>query len=155
MGGGAVNSKMSFCHGVCQECCIGETATGGRCMRATTSGVTHRDCTRSVGLAYYANLSCTEIAMPTRNVVLTDHQAALVEHLVASGRYQNASEVLREGLRLVEQREAEDAARLEALRAAAKAGIADIEAGRYKAFDTRESLRAHLKAVTAQTLAQA
>ena len=46
--------------------------------------------------------------MPTRNVVLTDHQTNLVEQLVASGRYQNASEVLREGLRLVEQREAED-----------------------------------------------
>ena len=56
--------------------------------------------------------------MPTRNVVLTDHQATLVEQLVTSGRYQNASEVLREGLRLVEQREAEDAHRLEALRAA-------------------------------------
>src|SRR5659263_617088 len=37
--------------------------------------------------------------MPTRNVVLTEHQAALVEDLVASGRYQNASEVLRDGLR--------------------------------------------------------
>jgi len=36
--------------------------------------------------------------MPTRNVVLTDHQANMVEQLVASGRYQNASEVLREGL---------------------------------------------------------
>ena len=32
--------------------------------------------------------------MPTRNVVLTDHQADLVERLVASGRYQNASEVV-------------------------------------------------------------
>lgn len=42
--------------------------------------------------------------MPTRNVVLTDHQAHFVEQLVASGRYQNASEVLREGLRLVERR---------------------------------------------------
>ncbi|MEW6692079.1 MAG: type II toxin-antitoxin system ParD family antitoxin [Pseudomonadota bacterium] len=88
--------------------------------------------------------------MPTRNVVLTDHQAALVERLVTSGRYQNASEVLRESLRLVEQREADPAARLEALRAAAKAGIADIEAARYKTFDTPESLRAHLKDVTAQ-----
>ena len=56
--------------------------------------------------------------MPTRNVVLTDQQADLVEQLVKSGRYQNASEVLREGLRLVEKREAEDAFRLEALRSA-------------------------------------
>ena len=47
--------------------------------------------------------------MPTRNVVLTNHQAVLVEQLVTSGRYQNASEVLREGLRLLEQSEAEDA----------------------------------------------
>jgi putative addiction module CopG family antidote len=48
----------------------------------------------------------------------------LVEQLVTSGRYQNASEVLREGLRLVEQREAEDAYRLEALRAAVQLGAA-------------------------------
>ena len=41
--------------------------------------------------------------MPTRNIVLTDHQAALVERLVSSGRYQNASEVLRQGLRLLER----------------------------------------------------
>jgi len=35
--------------------------------------------------------------MPTRNVVLTDHQAMMIEELVTSGRYQNASEVLRDG----------------------------------------------------------
>jgi antitoxin ParD1/3/4 len=45
--------------------------------------------------------------MPTRKVVLTDYQAELVERLVSSGRYQNASEVLREGLRLVEDQETE------------------------------------------------
>jgi antitoxin ParD1/3/4 len=56
--------------------------------------------------------------MPTRNVVLTDQQAQLVEKLVDSGRYQNASEVLREGLRLLQRRELEDAAKLEALRGA-------------------------------------
>ena len=44
--------------------------------------------------------------MPTRNVVLTDHQANVVEQLVSSGRYQNASEVLRDGLRMIETREA-------------------------------------------------
>ena len=35
-----------------------------------------------------------------------------------SGRYQNASEVMREGLRLLEQRVAEDTAKIEALRQA-------------------------------------
>lgn len=45
--------------------------------------------------------------MVTRNVVLTDSQSAFVDRLVASGRYQNASEALRAGLRLLEREEAE------------------------------------------------
>ena len=45
--------------------------------------------------------------MATRNVVLTSAQSALVDWLVSSGRYQNASEALRAGLRLVEREEAE------------------------------------------------
>jgi len=47
--------------------------------------------------------------MPTRNVVLTERQESLIEGLVQSGRYQNASEVIREGLRLVENREVDEA----------------------------------------------
>jgi len=69
--------------------------------------------------------------MPTRNVVLTDHQSDLVETLVQSGRYQNASEVLHEGLRLVEERERLEDAKLKALELAAKAGWADVSAGRF------------------------
>lgn len=92
--------------------------------------------------------------MPTRNAVLTDHQASLVEQLVTSGCYQNASEVLREGLRLVEQREAEDAYRLEARRAAVSQGAAEIEAGRFKTFETRACLRSHLKSITDQAIAK-
>lgn len=45
--------------------------------------------------------------MATRNVVLTDSQSRLIDELVASGRYQNASEALRAGLRLLEREEAE------------------------------------------------
>lgn len=90
--------------------------------------------------------------MPTRNVVLTDHQAKMVERLVASGRYQNASEVLREGLRLVEQREAEDEARLVALRAAIRVGIEDIEAGRYKAFETPEAIHEYLSQLSEEII---
>jgi antitoxin ParD1/3/4 len=82
--------------------------------------------------------------MPTRNVVLTEYQAELVERLVSSGRYQNASEVLREGLRLVEDQEAEGKARIKALRDAARVGIADIDAGRYRTFDSPAELNRHL-----------
>ena len=45
--------------------------------------------------------------MVTRNVVLTDTQDQLVQALVASGRYQNVSEAMRAGLRLLEQEEAQ------------------------------------------------
>jgi antitoxin ParD1/3/4 len=70
--------------------------------------------------------------MPTRNVVLTDHHERIVTDLVGSGRYQNASEVLREGLRLVEAREAREAAKLKALQEAARLGFDDLDAGRYR-----------------------
>jgi antitoxin ParD1/3/4 len=69
--------------------------------------------------------------MPTRNVVLSEHQQALVETLVRSGRYQNASEVLREGLRLVEERERIAQAKLKAIKQATRQGWADVSAGRY------------------------
>lgn len=85
--------------------------------------------------------------MPTRNVVLTTHQASLVDQLVTSGRYQNASEVLREGLRLVEQKETEGAVRLHALRQAVLVGDADIAEGRFTEFESTEALQAHLASI--------
>jgi antitoxin ParD1/3/4 len=85
--------------------------------------------------------------MPSRNVVLTDYQAELVEKLVASGRYLNASEVLSDGLRLIESREAEERTRLNALRVAAGIGTADIEAGRFRSFDSIVSLERHIASI--------
>lgn len=71
------------------------------------------------------------VLVATRNVVLSQHQHELVESLVASGRYQNASEVLREGLRLLEHQEAEDATKLAVLREAADRGWTDLVSGSY------------------------
>lgn len=93
--------------------------------------------------------------MPTRNVVITDRQAAFIEQLVGSGEYQNASEVLREGLRLVEERRAEYSAKLEALRAAVQKGIDSIEAGRYTRLSTEEEMDAHFNALADKAIAQA
>jgi len=86
--------------------------------------------------------------MPTRNVVLTKHQEKLIEKLVGSGRYQNASEVLREGLRLVEQREAENAAKLEILREAARVGFGALARGEFKEFDGIEDLKCYMNALS-------
>jgi antitoxin ParD1/3/4 len=56
---------------------------------------------------------------------------SFVSNLVETGRYNSKSEVLREGVRLVEEREA----RLAALDAALAVGLADIEAGRTKPLE--------------------
>ncbi|MFM8478710.1 MAG: type II toxin-antitoxin system ParD family antitoxin [Planctomycetaceae bacterium] len=45
--------------------------------------------------------------MPTKNVNLTEHYSEFVDQLVASGRYKNASEVVRDGLRLLELKTSE------------------------------------------------
>jgi antitoxin ParD1/3/4 len=54
-----------------------------------------------------------------------------VEALVAKGRYGSKSEVIREGIRLVQEREA----RLAALDAAIEQGLADADAGRLTPAD--------------------
>lgn len=64
-----------------------------------------------------------------------------VSQLVKTGRYNSKSEVLREGIRLVQEREK----KLEALDAAITRGIADAEAGRVVPIDEAfERLRTKL-----------
>jgi antitoxin ParD1/3/4 len=62
--------------------------------------------------------------MPTRNVNLTDELDRFVLAKVESGRYENASEVVRAALRTLEREEQRFAAKLEALRAAIDEGDA-------------------------------
>ena len=82
--------------------------------------------------------------MPTRNVNLTEHFDRFIETGVTSGRFGNASEVEREGLRLLEQREQEDKAKLEWLRAAAKEGFDSIDRGEGIEFETMDDLEAYV-----------
>ena len=70
---------------------------------------------------------------------------AVVEDLVKNGRYNSKSEVLREGVRLVQEREAE----IEALHAAIDRGLADAKAGRTKpAEEVFDRLLAKYKAMS-------
>jgi antitoxin ParD1/3/4 len=64
------------------------------------------------------------VVMPTRNVNLTDELDRFVATKVKSGRYENASEVVRAGVRTLDREEREYEAKLEALRAAIDKGEA-------------------------------
>ena len=64
------------------------------------------------------------VAMPTRNVNLTEELDRFVLKKVESGRYENASEVVRTALRTLEREEREYEAKLAALRAAIDEGDA-------------------------------
>jgi antitoxin ParD1/3/4 len=94
--------------------------------------------------------------MGQMNISVTDHLAKFVRSKVKSGRFNNASEVVRDALRRMEEEEqralrigsptVEDvltdftAFRLEAIRKRVLEGIADIEEGRFTEYKTREDL---------------
>lgn len=70
--------------------------------------------------------------MATRNVNLTNTLDAFVEERVRSGEYQNASEVIRAGLRLLKVEEDERVLKLERLNAAIQEGVEAMERGDYE-----------------------
>ena len=61
--------------------------------------------------------------MPT-SVALSPHFEAFIRQQLDEGRFNNVSEVVRAGLRLLEEHEAEQAAKLQALREAVAIGLA-------------------------------
>jgi len=66
--------------------------------------------------------------MPT-SVALTAHFDAFIEQQLSSGRYSDASEVVRDGLRLLERQQAQETLKLDVLRRAAQAGFNAIDVG--------------------------
>ena len=93
--------------------------------------------------------------MATRNLVLTERQDKMIDELVQTGEYQNASEVMREALRLLEERRTRRKAELRVLREAARVGIADIEAGRSKRFANFDELDAYLEKIGEEEIVRA
>jgi antitoxin ParD1/3/4 len=88
--------------------------------------------------------------MPT-SVALSPHFETFIRQQIDSGRFNNVSEVVRAGLRLLEEREAEQAAKLQALREAIAVGLAsgpDVPAA--EVFDRLEA-KYRTMAETAET----
>jgi len=95
--------------------------------------------------------------MDQMNVSITDRLAGYVRKKVKSGRYNNASEVVREALRRMEDEDeravrlakpaAEDiltdltAQEVEGIRRRVRASIESIDAGEYTEYEGREGLR--------------
>ena len=82
--------------------------------------------------------------MPTRNINLTEHLDRFLQTRISSGRYGNASEVVREGLRLLERREQEEQAKLAWLRGAVKEGLDQLDRGEGVQFRSVDKLERHI-----------
>jgi antitoxin ParD1/3/4 len=74
------------------------------------------------------------------NVSLTPELEEFVVQKVQSGLYQTASEVVRDGLRLLLERDELHRQRLEELRREIAAGIEEIEQGKVAPFHAHETL---------------
>ena len=72
-----------------------------------------------------------------KTVSLTDRDDRFISDQVASGEYGNASEVVRAGLRLLEQ----EKLKLKALRQAIAEGDADVAAGRFRSYKAGDLVR--------------
>src|SRR5450432_202934 len=92
--------------------------------------------------------------MPTLNLDLTDHFDRFIESGITSGRFSNANEMVREALQLLEQREQQEKAKLEWLRAAANEGFDAADCGDAVAVHSEEELDAFLDHIHAEVSAE-
>jgi antitoxin ParD1/3/4 len=81
--------------------------------------------------------------MPTRNISLTPEQDAFIDEMLAKGEYRNASEAMRDAIRTLKQRRAEEALKLDKLRLAIEQGVAALDRGDYTEVED-EDLDAYL-----------
>lgn len=88
--------------------------------------------------------------MATHNVVVPKPMEQSIDDLIKTGRYQNFSEVVRAGIRMLLEHEAAESARLEALRNATSVGLMQVEAGQYDEVDP-SNLAAYLDNLGRQT----
>ena len=79
--------------------------------------------------------------MAMQSVVLTDSQEKFVGELVASGRFRDASEVLREGLRLLEARIAGEQTEIQTIRSGLRESLGQEARGEFAEGTAEEAVR--------------
>jgi antitoxin ParD1/3/4 len=72
------------------------------------------------------------------NVSLTEQMVEFVQRQVASGQYQSASEVIRAGVRLLQQQKQDREARLDRLRKEVALGIEEADRGELAPLDIEQ-----------------
>ena len=80
--------------------------------------------------------------MASRNIELTEHFDHFVAELVGTGQYQDASEVLQAGLRLLEEQARAEEHKLAILKKLAAEGFDSLDQGLGITFSDRQSLAA-------------
>lgn len=73
--------------------------------------------------------------MRTRNIHLTDEQDAFVEEVVRAGKYENASEAMRDAVRGLQHRIQADDLKIDLLRTQLQAGLDALDNGRFTEVD--------------------
>jgi antitoxin ParD1/3/4 len=76
--------------------------------------------------------------MGTRTFILPERCERFIDESVAASRYEDANDVVREALLLLEEYEKNDEWKLQRLRAAVKLGFDAIDRGEYREFSVDE-----------------
>ena len=82
-----------------------------------------------------------ESVVATMNVSMTKEMVAFVDDQIKSGRYVSASEVMRDGLRLLQQEKAVELEKLQILRREIAMGLSDVGAGRMSKRSVKDIAR--------------
>ena len=90
--------------------------------------------------------------MATHQLQFNERFERMINALVESGRFRSATEVVEEGLRLVEDQEARNAQKLATLREAIVVAEESVAAGDYVEFDSPEALENYLRELTERVL---
>ena len=92
--------------------------------------------------------------MDTMHISLTPELAELVNTKVTNGMYSSANEVVRAGLRLLQEQDEVQRLRLEELRREIMRGEESLARGEARVFHSGEELAAHIEAEGQKLLAE-